>query len=241
MSDNTMRLAKRVAEMVPCSRSQAEHDIAGGWISVDGMGVEEAGARVADTQDVRLDPNATLEEVPPVTLLLHKPAGYSASGDPSAEPAERLLGPGTLAAGQPRFLKVHLARLTLAGHLETRASGLVVYTQDFRVARKLIDDGARVEQEYIVEVKGTIAEGGLALLNHGLTYNGKPIEPMKVSWQNETRLRFALKGVRPGQINHMCRAVGLTVVAMKRIRIGRVPMSSLPQGQWRYLGEHERF
>ena len=64
---------------------------------------------------------------------------------------------------------------------------------------------------------------------------------MKVSWQNETRLRFALKGVKPGQIEHMCRMVNLTVVSMKRIRIGRVPMASLPAGQWRYLHDYERF
>ncbi len=243
MTDSTIRLAKRVADMIPCSRGEAEQYIAGGWISVDGKVVEEAGARVADAQEVTLHPDATLAEIAPVTILLHKPAGFSASGDPAATPASELLGPATLAEGhgQPRFLKRHLAKLTLTAHLETRASGLVVYTQDFRVARKLIDDGARVEQEYIVEVKGAIIEGGLALLNHGLSYNGKEIAPMKVSWQNETRLRFALKGVRPGQIVNMCKAVGLQVVTMKRIRIGRVPMASLPEGQWRYLLDYERF
>ena len=243
MTDTTIRLAKRVADMIPCSRGEAEQYIAGGWISVDGKVVEEAGARVADEQEVTLHPAATLAEIAPVTILLHKPAGFGASGDPAATPASELLDPATLAEGhgQPRFLKRHLAKLTLTAHLETRASGLVVYTQDFRIARKLIDDGARVEQEYIVEVKGAIAEGGLALLNHGLSYNGKEIAPMKVSWQNETRLRFALKGVRPGQIVNMCKAVGLQVVSMKRIRIGRVPMASLPEGQWRYLLDYERF
>ncbi len=99
----------------------------------------------------------------------------------------------------------------------------------------------RVEQEYIVEVQGTIREGGLALLNHGLSFNGKELAPMKVSWQNETRLRFALKGVKPGQIVHMCRMVGLSIVSLKRIRIGRVPMASLPAGQWRYLHDYEKF
>ena len=244
MTDNTIRLAKRVADMIPCSRNEAEQYIAGGWISVDGVVVEEAGARVADEQEVVLSPDATLTELAPVTILLHKPVGYSASGDQDAPPALKLIEAATLIEeqqGKHRFLKRHLAKLTLTSFLETRSSGLVVYTQDFRVARKLVDDAERVEQEFIVEVKGKIADGGLALLNHGLTYNGKPIPPMKVSWQNETRLRFALKGVRPGQILHMCRAVGLTIVNQKRIRIGRVPMASLPAGQWRYLTEFERF
>ncbi len=244
MSDTSIRLAKRVAEMIPCSRNEAEQYIAGGWITVDGVLVEEPAARVADEQDVAIHPDATLAEVLPVTILLHKPAGYKAGVGADGEDATSLLSAETLQVaehGKQRFLRRHLAKLTLCSPLETMASGLLVYTQDFRVARKLVDEGKGVEQEIIVEVSGTISDGGLALLNHGLPFNGKPIPPMKVSWQNETRLRFALKDAKPGQIAHMCRMVNLTVVSMKRIRIGRVPMSSLPAGQWRYLHDYERF
>jgi 23S rRNA pseudouridine2604 synthase len=244
MTDTAIRLAKRVAEMMPCSRAEAERYIAGGWISVDGAVVEEPATRVTDEQDVAIHPDATADEPAPATILLHKPAGYNSGVGAQGQPALDCLAEQTLAPaahGGQRFLKRHLARLTLTNPLETTASGLVIYTQDFRVARKLVDEGARVEQEYVVEVSGQIRDGGLALLNHGLAFSGKPLAPMKVSWQNETRLRFALKGVRPGQIEHMCRAVGLAVVAMKRIRIGRVSMASLPAGQWRYLHEYERF
>jgi 23S rRNA pseudouridine2604 synthase len=244
MTDTSIRLAKRVAEMIPCSRSEAEQYIAGGWISVDGVLVEEPAARVADEQDVVIHPDATLAEIAPVTILLHKPAGYNAGVGVNGEAATSLLGAESLLPadhGKQRFLRRHLAKLTLCSPLETTASGLVVYTQDFRVARKLVDEGAKVEQEFIVEVAGDIREGGLALLNHGLSFNGKEIAPMKVSWQNETRLRFALKGPKQGQILHMCRMVNLSIVSMKRIRIGRMPMSSLPAGQWRYLHDYERF
>jgi 23S rRNA pseudouridine2604 synthase len=242
--DSSIRLAKRVAEMIPCSRNEAEQYIAGGWISVDGVLVEEPGARVLDEQDVTIDADASLGEIVPVTILLHKPAGYNAGVGADGEAATGLLSADTLQAathGSQRFLRRHLSKLTLCSPLDTKASGLVVYTQDFRIARKLVDEGMRVEQEFIVEVSGDIREGGLALLNHGLTFNGKEIAPMKVSWQNETRLRFALKGVKPGQILHMCRMVNLTIVSMKRIRIGRVPMASLPVGQWRYLHDYEKF
>jgi 23S rRNA pseudouridine2604 synthase len=242
--DSTIRLAKRVAEMIPCSRGEAEQYIAGGWISIDGAVVEEPGARVADDQDVTIHPDATLAEILPVTILLHKPAGVNAGvGSTGSDPMALLTADTLLQAeyGKQRFLRRHLHKLTLCGPLETTASGLVVYTQDFRIARKLVDEGNRVEQEYIVEVSGDIRDDGLAHLNHGLTFNGREIPPMKVSWQNETRLRFALKGVKPGQIAHMCRMVNLTVVSMKRIRIGRVPMASLPVGQWRYLLDHEKF
>ena len=243
MSDDAIRLAKRVAAQLGCSRAEAERYIAGGGISVDGEIAEDPASRVLPSQDVRVLPGASAEEAPPVTILLHKPAGFNSGVGARGAPALECLTSESLAQGhgQPRFLKRHLSKLTLTSPLETDASGLVVYTQDFRVARKLVDDAARIEQEYIVDVTGSIQEGGLALLNHGLTFNGKPIAPMKVSWQNEHRLRFALKDVRPGLIDHMCRAVGLEIMEMRRIRIGRVPMAGLQVGQWRYLLDYERF
>lgn len=237
-ADGTIRLAKRVAEMMPCSRAEADKYIAGGWVLVDGAVVEEAGARVRDEQEVVLHADASLDEIVPVTILLHKPAGID------ADAAIKLLTPDNLLLaehGKQRFLKRHLANLTVATPLDARANGLVVYTQDFRVSRKVLDEASRLEQEFVVEVAGTIREGGLALLNHGLSFNGKPLLPMKASWQNETRLRFAGKGIRPGQLVHMCRLVGLTVVSTRRLRVGRVPMASLPSGHWRYLHEYERF
>jgi 23S rRNA pseudouridine2604 synthase len=244
----TERLAKRLADQLPCSRREAELYIQGAWVTVDGELVEEAGARVGPGQAVALLPNATLHEIAPVTLLLHKPVGYSAGFDEGGKPAltcinkESLMAqPGGPASAGQRFLKHHLSNLTLTNALDLDASGLLVYTQDFRVARKLVDEQAKVEQEFIVEVSGAIQAGGLALLNHGLPFNGKPLAPIKASWQNETRLRLAIKGVQPGQIAHMCKMVGLKVVSVKRLRIGRISMAALPAGQWRYLQGYERF
>lgn len=244
----TVRLAKRLSEDVPCSRREAELYIEGGWVTVDGELVEEAGARVSDKQEVVLLPNATLDEMPPVTILLHKPAGINGGVGGEGKPAlsclrpEEIFTPENVAPSSvTRFLKRHLIGLTVTNPLETMASGLLVFTQDFRVARKLVDEAKTVEQEFIVEVAGQILDNGLALLNHGLPFNGKPLPPMKVSWQNETRLRFALKNVQPGQLAHMCRMVGLEVVGIKRLRIGRISMGAMPAGQWRYLQGYERF
>lgn len=238
--DHTIRLAKRVADMIPCSRREAELYIEGAFVRVDGELVEEPGARVAPRQTVELAQDATLLEIPPATILFNKPAGIGAGLDKDSPQVFGCLGEASRAesARGERFLKRHLANLALDTPLETMASGLVVLTQDFRVTRKLQEG---LEQEIIVEVSGAIADNGLKLLNHGLPFNGKPLPPIKVSWQNETRLRFAVKAPKPGQIEHMCRLVGLKVVAMKRIRIGRIAMSSLPLGEWRYLQEFERF
>lgn len=238
--ENSIRLAKRVADQVPCSRREAELYIEGGYVQVDGVVVEEPGARVTDGQSVTLAPDASLLEITPVTIIINKPAGVNAGIGNDGLP---LLGclreeARVETVRGERFLKRHLKNLTMEPWLDTQATGLVVLTQEFGVSRRLQEG---LEQEFIVEVQGQIAANGLALLNHGLSFNGKPLPPLKASWQNEHRLRFAVKSPKPGQIAHMCRAVGLDVVTMKRIRIGRVAMSSLPAGQWRYLKPSERF
>jgi 23S rRNA pseudouridine2604 synthase len=236
-----VRLAKRVAELRGCSRREAEQFIAGGWVRVDGIVVEEPQFRVTD-QHIEVDPRADPSQAEPVTLLLHKPPGYhTIDGEP---PAAQLLTAANLWAEDTsglRPLKKHFAQLTLCVPLETDASGLVVFTQDWRVARKLTEDAATLEHEVVVEVAGELATNGLKRLNRGIPYHGKTPPTIKVSWQNETRLRVALKGALPGQIAHLCEAVGLQVLSMKRIRLGRVPLGKLPAGQWRYLREDERF
>lgn len=235
--------------MLGCSRSEAEQYISGGFVSVDGVVVEEPQFRVGD-QAVEVSRDATLLGTVAVTLLFHKPAGLSGGLDfgPLDWPAsEAGLTPATLSPDDSsgiRPLKKHFTAATLLTPLATPASGLVVFSDDWRVARKLREDASVMEHEVIVEVAGDIKPGGLERLNradHGFTYNGVLLPQARVSWQSETRLRFALKGERPGQLAYMCESVGLRVEAMKRIRIGRVPMSQLQPGQWRYLTAHERF
>ncbi len=229
-----VRLSKRLAEMLGCSRRDAEQYIEGGWVRVDGHVVEEPQHRVQDHR-IELMPGAELGDLPPVTLLLHKPAGVVAMED--AAPLLPFLAAASHAADDRsgvRPLKKHFARLTLCAPLETPASGLVVLTQDWRVARKLREDAAVMEQELVVEVTGTMAPDGLERL-------GRSMPALKASWQSENRLRFAVKGPQPGQIAWLCGQAGLQVQVVKRIRIGRVPMAGLAPGQWRYLPPLQRF
>ena len=229
-----IRLAKRLAEILPCSRSEAEQYIAGGWVTVDGVVVEEPQFRVLH-QKIELSKDASLLAPTAVTLLLHKPAGYEADLKQATHSPDDRSG--------ITLLKKHL-NAELVTQLALPASGLVVFTDDWRVARKLVDDVATLEHEVVVEVAGNIKLGGLERLNrvdHGFTFNGKLLGSAKVSWQSEARLRFALKGEQPGQIAYFCESVGLTVTGMKRLRIGRVALSGLPVGQWRFLLPAERF
>lgn len=236
-----VRLAKRIADLARCSRIEAEQYIKGGWVSVDGSVVEDPAYPVS-TQSVVLDPAARLETVEPATVLLHKPVGYDTISGRRA--AAGLVQPGTRWPEDPsgvRLLERHFHRLTPLVPLDPEASGLMVLTQDGRVWRRLTEDGDEIEQEYVVEVSGDMAPWGLQKLCHGLHYNGRPLPPCKVSWQNEIRLRFALKGVQGGQLRDMCAQVGLDVVAIRRIRIGKVPLAKMPVGMWRYLPVGERF
>jgi len=235
-----VRLAKRVAELRGCSRREAELFIAGGWVRVDGAVVEEPQFRVGD-QRIDIDSEASLAQAEPVTLLLHKPSGQDIE---AGKAAPQFLSAATLWADDAsgiRPLKRHFAQLTLCAPLETGASGLVVFTQDWRVVRKLTEDAATLEHEVIVEVAGELAADGLKRMNRGIPFHGRTPPAIKVSWQNETRLRVALKGAQPGQIVHMCEAVGVKVLSVKRIRLGGVSMGKLPAGQWRYLRGDERF
>jgi 23S rRNA pseudouridine2604 synthase len=241
MTDDGIRLAKRVAEVVGCSRAEAERYIAGGWVSVDGAMVEDPATRVAPAQVVALLPGAHASEPTPATILLHKPAGVDAAE------VLALITADNQAAGQPsnqaashgapaqRLLKRHLTKLAVLAPLEKEASGLLVLSQDWRITRKLSVDADRIEHEYVAEVSGAIVENGMSRLNAGGAY------PLKASWQSEGRLRFAGKGIEPGRIADLCAGVGLKVTSLRRLRIGRMALAGLPAGRWRFMGEFEKF
>lgn len=232
-----IRLSKRLIELVGCSRREAELFIEGGWVTVDGTVVDEPQFKV-DGQVVALLAGAKAEGLEPVTLLLHQAAGQD------SEDARLSMGAETLseahAEGQ-RPLKAHFARLTCVAELQATASGLQVYTQSWPVQRKITSDLAKLEQEYVVEVSGDIIAHGLERLNRGFTWKGKELPKVKASWQNETRLRLVVKNPAPGLIALLCSSVGLSVVSMRRIRLGGVAMGKLPVGQWRYMTSKEKF
>ncbi|GAB3332239.1 rRNA pseudouridine synthase [Marilutibacter aestuarii] len=235
-----VRLAHRVAELFRCSRADAEQYIRNGWVSVDGQVVESPQHPVAEAT-VELHPDARLEDVEPATVLLHKPPGYDAIE--GRRMAAALVQPSSHWTHDPsgiRPLERHFHRLTPLVPLDTDASGLMILTQDGRVWRRLTEDADLIEHEYLVEVQGELAPWGLRRLNHGLSFQDRALPPCKVSWQNETRLRFALKGVREGQLQDMCAQVGLSVLSIRRLRIGSIPIGkgpegAMPPGQWRYL------
>jgi len=227
------RLARRVAEMAGMSRREAELLIENGAVRVDGVVAQVIGVRVLPSQKVEIEAGAKAVPVPQVTLLLNKPAGTH------TDKAMRLFVAANHVEPEReglRFVARHLLDQKCVTPLESGASGLVVFTQEWRVERKLHEDANVMEHEVMVDVKGAVSPEALAHLERGA---GRV--SIGRDSQGVTGLRFAIKGARPGQIAHLCDEVRLTIVAMKRIRIGRVPLAGLQPGQWRYLLPAERF
>jgi 23S rRNA pseudouridine2604 synthase len=243
--DGTVRLSKQMAELGLCSRREADEYIERGWVTVDGVVVSELGSRVRPDQKVVLDPAAEIIQNQRVTILINKPVGYvSGQAEDGYEPAVVLVTGENQWEEDPCRIRLEqrfLRKLAPAGRLDIDSTGLLVLTQDGRIAKQLIGNHSDIEKEYLVRVEGTLSEDGMRLLNHGLELDGVALRPAKVSWQNEDQLRFVLREGRKRQIRRMCELVGLRVVGLKRVRIGRITLSKLPPGKWRYLGEHEKF
>ncbi|HEX7387084.1 MAG TPA: pseudouridine synthase [Castellaniella sp.] len=240
-----VRISKLMAQRGLCSRREADAYIERGWVRVDGQVVSELGTKALPSARITLERQAARRQTDKVTIILNKPVGYAShQTDKGYRVAASLIEARTLyhpKTSHRTFEPSHLRGLAPAGRLDIDSQGLLVLTQDGRIARQLIGEDSSLEKEYLVRVEGRLAGRGLELLNHGLTLDGHLLRPAKVQWQNEDQLHFVLQEGRKRQIRRMCEQVGLKVVGLKRVRMGHVVLGDLPVGQWRYLREGERF
>ena len=245
----SLRLSKRMSELGIASRREADEWIALGYVRVDDQIVNQLGSRVLPHQRVTIDAKAKFQQAQRVTVLMNKPVGYvSGQAEDGYEPAVVLVTPDRLwreDRSGTRFLRSHLNHLVPAGRLDIDSVGLLILTQDGRIAKQLIGDDSEIEKEYLVRVASLdprgLPESGLALLRHGLELDGEALRPAQVEWVNDDQLRFVLSQGKKRQIRRMCEAVGLQVLGLKRVRIGSVMLGELPTGQWRYLRADETF
>jgi len=246
---HSLRLSKRMSELGIASRREADEWIAKGWVRVDDHVVSELGSRVLPHQRITVDAKAKYQQAQRVTVLVHKPVGYvSGQAEDGYEPALVLVTPANQWREDhsgTRFLREHLRSLVPAGRLDIDSVGLLVLTQDGRVAKQLIGEDSEIEKEYLVRVATADAlplpDAALARLRHGLELDGQALRPAQVEWVNDDQLRFVLRQGKKRQIRRMCEAVGLQVLGLKRVRIGQVMLGDLPAGQWRYLRMDESF
>lgn len=245
----SLRLSKRMSELGLCSRREADEWIERGWVRVDGVVVSQLGSKVLPNQRITIERQAAAQQARRVTILINKPVGYvSGQAEDGYQPAVTLVNADTRWKEDKAATEFHpsqLRSLVPAGRLDIDSVGLLVLTQDGRIAKHLIGEDSAIEKEYLVRVSyskpGKLPDADLKLLNHGLSLDGKKLRPAKVQWQNEDQLRFVLREGKKRQIRRMCEAVGLRVLGLKRVRIGSVTLGKLPTGQWRYLRDDERF
>ena len=244
-----VRLSKRMSELGLSSRREADEWIARGWVRVDGEIISELGSKVLPHQKITVERQAAAEQSKRVTVMINKPMGYvSGQAEDGYTPAVALIKPENRWAEDPspeQFHPTQLRSLVPAGRLDIDSVGLLILTQDGRVAKTLIGEETSIEKEYLVRVEytkeGKLPESDLKKLCFGLWMDGKPLLPAKVRWQNDDQLSFTLKQGRKRQIRRMCDMVGLKVIGLKRVRIGKVKLGDLPVGQWRYLRPDEQF
>ncbi|PRH31961.1 pseudouridine synthase [Burkholderia gladioli] len=249
-----VRLSKRMSELGLCSRREADEWIEKGWVLVDGERIDTLGTKVRPEQNIEIDQRAQAAQAAQVTILLHKPVGYvSGQAEDGYEPAVTLITRENHWSGDHsalRFSPQHLRTLAPAGRLDIDSTGLLVLTQDGRIAKQLIGEQSDIDKEYLVRVRfgERLADidqhfpaESLAKLRHGLELDGAPLKPAMVSWQNGEQLRFVLREGKKRQIRRMCELVGLEVIGLKRVRMGHVMLGALPQGEWRYLSPDENF
>lgn len=232
-----------MADRGMCSRREGDAWLEKGWVKVDGVLVG-VGHKASPDCQIELAPGARQEREELATILLNKPVGYvSGQPEPAYEPAVRLITKENHFAsrGEPELQRMHFEGLAPAGRLDIDSKGLLIFTQDGRVARDLIGENSEIEKEYLVRVEGKMIENGLKLLRHGLSLDGVKLRPAFVEWMNDDQLRFVLREGKKRQIRRMCEQVGLEVVGLKRVRIGRVMLGNLPEGKWRFLAPGERF
>ena len=234
-----------MSEQGLCSRREADSYIERGWVLVDGVAVTELGTRIYPTQRITLAKAAQSRQDASVTILINKPIGYvSGQAEQGYRPAVTLVNLQSHFKGDRsprRFSPLHLDGLAPAGRLDIDSTGLLVLTQDGRIAKQLIGENSGIEKEYLVRVEGRLPASGLAQLNFGLRLDGAALKRAEVSWQNKDQLRFILREGKKRQIRRMCELVGLKVSGLKRVRIGKVALGELPSAQWRYLRSDERF
>jgi 23S rRNA pseudouridine2604 synthase len=250
MTDDALRLAKQLALERGCSRREAELLIVGGWVSVDGVSVEEPQARVRAGQTITVDAGARPEPLPPATLVWHKPAGVA------VPPDDTLPDPVALAwfaadtrspsdrSGR-RLLRALLHRLWPVSVLPVQASGLMVFTHNPGVGRRITDRQSPLEQEWLADVtdpptEAEAREAVLRSIGKPLHLQGRELPRLKASWQSDRRLRLAFKHDLPAEPGWRLERAGLDARAHRQ-RIGRIGLDGMAPGQWRCLGPAERF
>ena len=234
MRDNKIRLQKHLSECGIASRRKAEELIEQGKVKINGH-IACLGAKVDPKRDrVTVRGKAVVPVNEKIYIMLNKPRGYITTM--RDELGRKNVSELTADAG---------ARLFPVGRLDRDSEGLLIMTNDGDFANKLTHPSSHVNKTYRVTVRGNADEEQILKMKEGILLDGKKTLPcdcfVAERKADRTVLIFIIHEGRNRQIRRMCEAVGLKVLRLKRVRVGRVVLGNLPVGQWRYLKPGEYF
>ena len=223
-----MRLQRFLSNVGFCSKRQAERYIRAGKILVNGK-TAVIGDEVSGDEDIVIDGQPLLVKESPrkKVLVFYKPKGVECSLTSYGD-VKTLLD---FDFGADRVFPI--------GRLDRDSHGLLLLTNDGALGNSLARPSLEHEEEYVVAVKGEITSGILVKLAQGISLEKKKTVPCRVEQIEDKRLRFVLHDGRNRQVRKMCEAAGLQVDDLMRVRVGRIALQELKEGEWRVLNNAE--
>ncbi|MBU6234002.1 MAG: rRNA pseudouridine synthase [Acidobacteria bacterium] len=221
------RLQKALSRAGFGSRRASEVLIEDGRVTVDGR-VAELGNRVdADSQEIRVDGKLIPAAPSAVYFLLNKPEGFvTTAHDPQGRPTVLDLVPTPV-------------RVFPVGRLDMNSEGLLLLTNDGRLAHLLMHPSHGVEKEYLVRVDGDPSPTNIRRLREGIVLEDGVTAPARVNRISDGVLRIVIHEGRNRQVRRMCEAIGHEVLRLVRTRIGPIHDAKLAPGQCRALSTSE--
>jgi 23S rRNA pseudouridine2604 synthase len=245
-----IRLSKLMTQKGLCSRREADELISQGLVYVNGVIIDQLGTKVSPDSRITLATQALEQQKKLATFILNKPVGYvSSQPEKGYSPAVELItAENQFMSSRDHKPKLNFRKLqnsdfeglATAGRLDIDSQGLLILTQDGRLAKKIIGENSEIEKEYLVRVVGRLSKQDLEKLRYGLELDGQKLKPAKVEWLNQDQLQFIHNEGKKRQIRRMCEAVGLQVRGLKRVRVGQLKLNDLPEGLWRFLEPGEK-
>lgn len=235
-----IRLQKIFTDAGIMSRRAAEKEIADGKVTVNGS-VAALGDKADAENDIIIYNGKQIGGAVKrhhTYIMLNKPMGYVTTM--KDEKGRKNVTELTSDAGE---------RLYPIGRLDMYSEGLLLMTNDGELTNKLTHPSHSVGKVYLVKVKGDVGAEAAAALSSPMELDGYSLRPVGVRLIDSGKkdrdgsvysvLEITLYEGRNRQIRRMCEKCSLTVMRLKRIRIGEVSLDRLPVGKWRYLTDEE--
>lgn len=226
--DGRVRLNKFIANCGICSRREADELIAAGVITVNGEVVTELGTKVGLTDTVKYN-NQVLRGERPVYLLLNKPKDYITTVD----------DPGKRHTVMELIANACKERVYPVGRLDRNTTGVLLFTNDGELARRLMHPSFEVQKVYQVELDKNFSPEDFDKIAKGLTLEDGPIKVDDIAYTGEGRDRkvigVELHSGRNRIVRRIFEHLGYEVVRLDRTVFAGLTKKDLPRGRWRFL------